>query len=178
MLTQVFMFLAQFWRQLLPWYVLDAEHVGFIRRLRSATEREARPGMHWKCPVFEVLEAEDARDYCVCTDPQSLICKDGVAVVMRMTATCNVFDARRYLLEVCDGRTNIQDLLVGELSWLVQRRPSDAVLSGKMMPELERRVAKVARKWGINVASVRVLDATRARSLRLWQSQLNSSGQE
>ena len=112
------------------------------------------------------------------TDPQSLVCKDGVAVVIRLTATCNVFDARRFLLEVCDGRTNIQDLLVGELSWLVQRRASDIVLSGKMIPELERRAAKAARKWGIDVSTVRTLDAAKARSVRLWQSTLTSTGQE
>lgn len=177
MIAQLFNFLLQFWRQIIPWYVLDAEQVGFIRRL-GVPAREAEPGLHAKWPVIEVLEAEDAREYCVVTDPQSLICKDGVAVVVRLTATCNVFDAQRYLLEVCDGRSNVQDLLVGELSWLVQRRTSDIVLSGKMIPDLERRAAKVARKWGIHVASVRVLDAARARSVRLWQSTLTAAGQE
>jgi regulator of protease activity HflC (stomatin/prohibitin superfamily) len=176
-IAQLLQFLANFWRQLAFWAVLDSEQVGFIRRV-GVPHREMTPGLNWKWPVLEGAEVEDARDYCVCTDPQSLICKDGVAVVVRLTATCNVFDARRYLLEVCDGRTNIQDLLVGELSWLVQRRSSDIVLSGKMMPDLERRAAKAARKWGIHVASVRVLDAARARSIRLWQSTLTSSGQE
>lgn len=177
MISQLLHFVANFWRQLVFWAVLDAEQVGFIRRL-GVPDRDMLPGWNWKWPVIESAETEDGRDYCVVTDPQSLICKDGVAVVVRLTATCNVFDAKRYLLEVCDGRTNIQDLLVGELSWLVQRRPSEVVLSGKMIPDLERRAAKVARKWGIHVASVRVLDAARARSLRLWQSTLTASGQE
>lgn len=178
MIAQIFQFLLTFWRQLVPWYILDEEQVGFIRYLGKYSH-DAEPGLHYKHPLgLEVLEAEDSRDYPVCTDPQSLICKDGVAVVIRLTATCNVFDARRYFLEVCDGRSNIQDLLVGELSWLVQRRTSDVVLSGKMIPDLERRAAKVARKWGIHVSSVRTFDATRARSVRLWQSTLTSSGQE
>lgn len=177
MITQLLNFIAQFWRALVWWYVLDAEQVGFVRRL-GVPAREAEPGLHWKWPVIEMLEAEDGRDYCVVTDPQSLICKDGVAVVVRLTATCSVFDARKYLLEVCDGRSNVQDLLVGELSWLVQRRTSDIVLSGRMIPDLERRAAKVARKWGIRVDAVRVLDASRARSVRVWQSTLTSSGQE
>jgi regulator of protease activity HflC (stomatin/prohibitin superfamily) len=177
MLTQLLNFFAQFWRTLVFWSVLDSEQVGFIRRL-GVPARDMTPGLNWKWPVIETADTEDSRDYCVVTDPQSLVCKDGVAVVVRLTATCNVFDARRFLLEVCDGRTNIQDLLVGELSWLVQRRTSDIVLSGKMMPDLERRAAKASRKWGIHVASVRVLDAARARSVRLWQSNLTSSGQE
>jgi regulator of protease activity HflC (stomatin/prohibitin superfamily) len=176
-ITQLLQFLANFWRQLAFWAVLDSEQVGFIRRV-GVPAREMAPGWNWKWPVLESAEVEDSREYCVCTDPQSLVCKDGVAVVVRLTATCNVYDAQKYLLEVCDGRTNIQDLLVGELSWLVQRRPSEVVLSGKMMPDLERRAAKAARKWGIHVASVRVLDAARARSVRLWQSTLTSSGQE
>lgn len=177
MIAQLLNFFAQFWRQLAFWAVLDAEQVGFIRRV-GVPVREMSSGWNWKWPVLESAEVEDARDYCVVTDPQSLVCKDGVAVVVRLTATCNVFDARRYLLEVCDGRTNIQDLLVGELAWLVQRRSSDVVLSGKMIPDLERRAAKVARKWGINVSRAAILDASRARSVRLWQSTLTSTGQE
>lgn len=177
MIAQLLNFVTQFWRLLAFWAVLDAEQVGFIRRL-GLPQRDMAPGLNWKWPILEAAETEDARDYGVVTDPQSLVCKDGVAVVVRLTAVCNVFDARRYLLEVCDGRTNIQDLLVGELAWLVQRRTSDVVLSGKLIPDLERRAAKVARKWGISVESVRVLDAARARSVRLWQSTLTSSGQE
>jgi regulator of protease activity HflC (stomatin/prohibitin superfamily) len=177
MLTQVFAFLAQFWRQMLAWYILDEEYIGFVRRF-GQWHRDAEPGFHWKWPVIEELASEDSRDYCVVTDPQSLICKDGINVVLRLTITCAVVDARKFLLNVCDGRTQIQDLAVGELSWLVQRRPSSVVLSGGMVADLERRVAKVARKWGVNVSSVRVLDAARARSVRLWSSNLTSSGQE
>lgn len=177
MISQILTFLAQFWRQLLAWYILPAEFVGFVRRL-GRPHRDATPGIHWKWPVLEVLESEDGRDYAVVTDPQSLICKDGAAVVVRFTVVCRVVNARKYLLEVCDGRGNVQDLVVGEAAWLIQRRMSSIVLSGQMIPDLERRVAKATRKWGINTESIRLLDCARARSVRLWSSNLTSSGQE
>lgn len=177
MLSQLLHFIAQFWRQLLPWYVMNAEQVGFVRRL-GVPHRPAEPGLHWKRPLVEELEAEDAREYSVVLDPQSLRTKDGVDMVVRAAVTCCVVDAQRYFLNVCDGRTNIQDLVAGELGWLVQRRRSADVLGGVFASELTRRAARNARKWGIHIETVKLIDAVAAASYRVWQNQITSAGQE
>lgn len=177
MLTQILNFIAQFWRQLLPWYVLDEEQVGFIRRL-GVSKGPARPGLHYKHPVIETLEAEDGRIYTCTLDPQSLTSKDGSELVVRAIAQCSVVDAEKYLLNVCDGRTNIQELVAGQLSWLVRRRIAKDVKSGVILTELVKRSAKAARAWGIHIENIELLDCTTAPSYRLWQSTLTSSGQE
>jgi regulator of protease activity HflC (stomatin/prohibitin superfamily) len=176
-LASVFSFLAQFWRQLLFWSVLDAEQVGFVRRL-GVPNRTVSPGLVWKWPILESLESEDARDYSMVCDPQSLRTKDGIDVVLRTAVTFNVTDARKYLLNVCDGRANVQDLVSGELGWLVPRRSAKEVLGGTVMAELERRACKKAAKWGLHVSDVKFLDSVAAPSFRLWNNQINSSGQE
>lgn len=177
MLLQIFQFLAQFWRQLLPWYVLDAEQVGFIRRL-GVPHRDAQPGWHYKRPIVESLEAESTAEYSAVVDPQSLTTRDGVEVIVRATVTCWVFDARRYFLNVTDGKSNIQDLIGGELGALVSKRESADVLKHRIIPELTLRCAKATREWGINIESIRFLDAVAAPTCRVLQNQITSSGQE
>jgi regulator of protease activity HflC (stomatin/prohibitin superfamily) len=177
LLSQLFAFIAQFWKQLLPWYVLNAEEVGFIRR-NGIPKQDARPGLHYKHPLLETLEAESTAEYNAVLDPQSLTTKDGVDVVIRAAATCHVFDARRYFLNVTDGRTNVQDLVGGELAWLVNRRTAKEVLSGRILAELSGRSCKAARHWGIHIETVKFLDSVAAPSHRLWQTQSTSAGQE
>lgn len=177
MIAQILQFIAQFWRALVPWYVLDAEQVGFVRRL-GVPARDARPGLHLKWPVIECLEAESTAAYPAVLDPQSLTTKDGVEVVIRATVTCSVFDARRYFLNVTDGRTNVQELVGGELAWLVVRRPAKDVLGGRVLTELAQRSCKAARLWGINIEAVSFLDAVAAPTCRVLQNQITSSGQE
>jgi len=177
MLAQLVSFLAQFWRALIWWYVLDAEQVGFIRRF-GIPRRDALPGLHWKWPVIEQLEAECTAEYSAVLDPQSLTTKDGVEVVIRATATCHVFDARRYFLNVTDGKSNVQDLVGGELGWLVTRRSSKDVLSHRILTELTQRSCKASRRWGIDIADVKFLDAVAAPTCRVLQNQITSAGQE
>ena len=177
MIAQLLQFLAQFWRALVPWYVLDTEQVGFVRRV-GIPRRDARPGIHLKWPVIERLEAESTAEYPAVLDPQSLTTKDGVEVVLRATVTCCVFDARRYFLNVSDGRTNVQELVGSELAWLVARRSAKEVLGGRVLSELAQRSCKAARRWGINIESVSFLDAVAAPSARIWQNQITSTGQE
>jgi regulator of protease activity HflC (stomatin/prohibitin superfamily) len=177
MLAQVFSFLAQFWRMLLPWYVLDSEQVGFVRRL-GVPRHDATPGFHLKWPVLDTLEAESTAEYSAVVDPQSLTTSDGVEVIVRATVCCHVFDARRYFLNVTDGKSNIQDLVGGELGWLVTRRSSKDVLTHRILAELTRRSAKAARRWGIHVEDIKLLDAVAAPTCRVLQNQITSSGQE
>jgi regulator of protease activity HflC (stomatin/prohibitin superfamily) len=176
-IAQIFQFLLQFWRILVPWYVLNTEEVGFVRRL-GVPRKVAVAGLHYKHPIIEQLEFEDGRIYCVVGDPQSLTSKDGVELVLRPIAQCSVVDAEKYLLNVCDGRTNIQELIAGQLSWLVRRRTAKEVKSGMILTELVKRTAKAARAWGIHIETIELLDTASAPSYRLWQSQLNSSGSE
>lgn len=177
MIAQILQFLAQFWRALVPWYILDQEQVGFIRRL-GVPRQDALPGWHYKHPVIERLEAESTAEYPAVLDPQSLTTQDGVEVVIRATVTCSVFDARRYFLNVTDGKTNIQELVGGEVAWLVVRRSAKDVLGHRVLPEITRRSCKAARRWGINIEAVNFLDAVSAPTCRILQNQITSSGQE
>lgn len=177
MLAQLFAFLSQFWRILIPWVVCDAEQVGFVRRL-GVPRRKLAPGLNWKWPVLECGELEDARPYSYILDPQSVRSADGVDLVVRISVTCHVVDAQKYFLNVYDGRANIQDMACGELAQAVQRAKSRDVLSGKVLDGVLRSAQRTARRWGMRIDDLKFVDASTAPSVRLWQSSFTSAGQD
>lgn len=178
MLAQLFQFVAQFWRALLPWVIREPEQVGFFRWLGVPTKRELRPGWNWKCPLAHTVELEDGRAYSYILDPQSVQTADDVALVLRLSVTCRVVDALAYFGNVFDGRSNIQDVACGELAEVVQAAPMADVLSGKVLAKLKKRVRARAREWGMAVDSIKLVDRARARSVRVWQSSFTSAGQD
>jgi regulator of protease activity HflC (stomatin/prohibitin superfamily) len=177
MVQQILAFLLDFWRFLACWAILDAEQLGFIRRL-GVPRRKMKSGWNWKWPVIEEAAIEDGRAYAYILDPQSLQTGDGKAVVLRLSVTCRVVNVKRYVLSVYDGRSNVQDVAAGELGDVVAASDLGEVLSGEILPEVLRRVRAVARKWGMRVDSVKFVDAAQTRSLRLWQSTFQTTGQD
>lgn len=165
------------WRLFAFWAILDAEHLGFIRKL-GRPARRMKPGLNWKWPVLESPVTEDARAYAYILDPQSLQTGDGVALVLRLSVTVRVTNVKRYWMSVADGRSNVQDMAAGELGDVVASSDAVEVLSGEVLPTVLARVQKLARKWGMAVDSVKFVDAARTRSLRLWQSTFTAAGQE
>jgi regulator of protease activity HflC (stomatin/prohibitin superfamily) len=177
MIQQILSFLLESWRFFICWAILDQEQLGFIRRL-GRPHRDMKPGWNWKIPALERAETEDGRAYAYILDPQSLQTGDGRPVVLRLSVTCRVTNIRRYVLSVYDGRSNVQDVAAGELGDVVAASDLGAVLSGEILPEVLLRVRRVARKWGMRVDSVKIVDAAQTRSLRLWQSTFASAGQD
>lgn len=177
MISQLFTFLAQFWRLLLPWVVLDSEQVGFLRWLGVPT-RTLKPGFTLKWPLLHAAEVEDGRSYVYILDPQSVRTRDGVQVVVRISVCTRVVDAKRYFLEVYDGRTNVQDVACGELADAIQGASAEDVMSGRVLTSVLRKVRVCARRWGMRIESIKFVDASESTSVRLWQSNFTSAGQE
>jgi regulator of protease activity HflC (stomatin/prohibitin superfamily) len=179
MIQQILSFLLEFWRQLVPWAIRDKSvgQIGFIVKL-GRPGRNLKPGWNWKIPILEEAVTEDGRAYAYILDPQSLQTGDGKAVVLRLSVTCRITNVRRYVGSVYDGRSNVQDVAAGELGDIVAASDAGEVLSGEILPEVLKRVRRVAKKWGMAVDSVKFVDAAQTRSLRLWQSTFASAGQD
>ena len=101
-----------------------------------------------------------------------------LSLVLRLSVTCRIVNLRRYVGSVYDGRSNVQDVAAGELGDVVAASDLGEVLSGEILPEVLRRVRAVAKKWGMQVDSVKFVDNCQTRSLRLWQSTFASAGQD
>lgn len=155
---------------LLPWVILEDDKIGLIRRL-GCYKRNLKPGWNWKWPIIETILSEtQALDSTVLRE-QSLTTKDGVQVTVRGVITYRVVDPKRYILDVDNPLTVINDAGCAVIGELIPELDAAEVLVGtEFLQKLTRRVRARAKRWGIEVDSVGLADRTRARTYRLLVS--------
>jgi regulator of protease activity HflC (stomatin/prohibitin superfamily) len=175
--SKILEFLQAFGELLKFWFIVDQEQLCF-RRTLGKHGKAFGPGIHLKWPFFQKAEYEDSRPYVYLLDPQSLTTKDGVMLVLRLTVTVEVADIRKYYRNVFDGRQNVQDVAAGELGEAVRACTAADVMGNAVLARVSRKLRSSAKKWGMKVSDVRFVDCSRARSIRLWQTQTSSMGQE
>jgi regulator of protease activity HflC (stomatin/prohibitin superfamily) len=165
------------WERIVPWVVLPAEEIGFIRRLGKPGD-DLHPGFNWKAPVISVAETANAQEGVYVLEPQSLRTKDGAEVIVRVSVTFRVVDARKFHLEAWGALGNIRDLVAGELGEAVRGSDAEDLWSGAAV-KLALKTSRVhASDWGVKIVRLRCQDATKSRSLRRWNTNTTSSGQE
>ncbi len=177
MLAQLFGFIAQFWRQLLPLVIVDTGHVAVLKRW-GVVQRMLEPGLRFKVPLRDTVEVEDGREWTYVLDPQSLTSTDRVAFVIRLSVMVRVVDPVLYFSRCGDGRNNIQDAACGVLARAMRTASAADVESGAVLAKVRRSAKAKAARWGMAVDSVEFHDCARTRSLRLWQSTFASAGQD
>lgn len=177
MIEKLISLVLQFWAWITPIVILDQERLGFIRRF-GKHHKLMTPGVNWKCPIRDVAETECGRQYPYQLDPQSLRTADGIDLVIQLGLTLQVVDIKPYWQEVYDGRANLQDVAAIELSRAVRAAKAEDVFNGKALQQVSRRVRAAAKSWGMQASDVDFVSCTRARSLRLWQTQTTAQGQE
>ena len=177
MIEQIVKLIVEFWKFFQFWTVLDAEMIGFVRRL-GQPHRDLSPGLNWHIPFrVEVPETVDARvSACIC-DPQTLRSVDGVSLLLRLKISYCVVDAQKYFLNVCDPGNNLQDVASGELGALVRHLPAQATYDGDALKDVTKRIRSQGRKWGLKIFDVEFVDYAPTRCLRLVNSTFTSSGQ-
>lgn len=178
MIEQAIKFLVQFWRFFQFWAVLDAEFLGFVRRL-GVPRRDMAPGLNWHWPCgIETPHVVDARvSACIC-DPQTLTTVDGKTLVVRLKVSYCVTNARKYELKVFEPGNNIQDVACGELGALVRDIPAADVFNGRALSVVAERVKRQGRKWGLRIFDVELVEYAQTRVFRLVNSTFSSTGQE
>jgi regulator of protease activity HflC (stomatin/prohibitin superfamily) len=159
--------LAQWWARIVPWYVLGDDLVGLVRRL-GVTHRLLRHGWNWKLPfIEEAMVAVAALDSTVLRE-QSLTTMNGKQVTLRCVLTYRVVDARRWLIDVNDPESVLNDAGCLAVSELVAELTDEEVLNGPdFLSKLTRRVRARAKRWGIEVEAVGLSDRTAAPTYRI-----------
>lgn len=156
---------------LLPWAILGDDQVGLIRRL-GKYKRDMKHGWNWKCPIIEVPLTETSSLDSAGLSEQSLTTQDEKQVTLRGVITYRIINPRKYILG-CDSPTSIMnDVGCCVIAEIVPEFTSDMILSNA--PAFQRAllsgVCRRAKKWGVKIDSVGIVDCVQASTIRLISS--------
>lgn len=151
------------------WYVLDPYLAGIVLRYGRAV-RDLKPGFNWIAPfgVERALTANIAM-HTVTIGPQSLMTKDAKQIVITSVATCNVEDVDAFILKVNGGFTALEDAATGAISDLIVRKTLAELADMNLAYELEKKVRQLAKRWGVGVDKLQIVDFSTMKSYRLLQ---------
>ncbi len=161
---------------LIPWAVLGDDQVGLIRRL-GIFHRYMQHGVNWKIPLIEIAMSETSALDSTVLREQTLTTSDGVQVTLRGVITYRVVEPRRYILDCATASSVLNDVGCCVLAELVPSLESELVLRGDLGPVLLRKVRARARRWGVDVDSVGVIDRVSTPTYRLITSASKSDEQ-
>ena len=165
------------WRALWPWPILPAEEIGFVRRL-GRYHRDMQVGVNWKWPLFDKAETVESQEGIYILDPQSLRTADGRDLVLRISVTFRVSDARKFHLKAWGALSNLRDLVAGEVGEAVRCATGAEVFDGIAMAVALKSARSQAASWGIRIVRLRCCDLCPARSIRRWNTNSTSHGEE
>ena len=153
------------------WTVIDAYAAG-VRQRMGKFHAVLKPGFHWIAPfsidkvIWDSVVTETLR-----VKPQSLTTKDGIPVTVSSVVTFHIDDVKIFLLDVEGRNAVIEDSTYGATSDFVMKRTWEELNAiNDIGNELGKDVRRQAKRYGVAIDKVQLVDFARCRSLRLIQS--------
>lgn len=169
-LQRLFDLLLQWLRFLIPFFLLGDDQVGLIRRF-GVYKRDLKAGWNWKWPIIEETFAETSALDSTVLREQTLTTSDGEQVTLRGVVTYRVVNPRKYILDCATAISVMNDVGCCVLAEMVPTLSSDTVLrSDEFHREFLRRVRLRAKRWGVYVDSVGVIDRVKTPTYRIITS--------
>ena len=169
-LSKLFDVLIEAWYDVIFWYVMPQTHKGIIFR-NGIYLKDASQGAHFKRPcIFGIGDQISSCDYITETtetDPQTLTTKDGTEVVISAIIKHKVSDVKIYLTEVMDVKSAIVDITMGKIKKNVMSRNWTECIDPSLDNEICKQARVEARKWGVQIDEVTIINLARIRSFRI-----------
>lgn len=164
-----FIGLFRFWVIITEW-----EH-GIILRF-GKFHRMAGPGFHWRLPFdMESTYYASVNMMTRIVGPQSLTTKDDVSLIVSVVITEQIEDVKKYLLLCTHGRSIVEDSTYGAVATFIHERTWPELQGTDIAHALEIIVRRQAKKYGVDIIQLQLVDFTKSKSLRLMQSHTEGS---
>lgn len=127
------------------------------------------PGLHFYFPFWiDKILTENVATETMRVKPQSVTTKDGKSVVVSAVVTFRIEDIRTFLLDV-EGRNNVvEDCTYGPIANYVMKRDWPELCALESLDnEFTKVVRRQAKKYGVDVLSVQIIDFVQCRPLHL-----------
>ena len=169
-IAQFFVFLKDCWEDVIPYFVVPQTQRAVVMR-NGTFHKEAGPGPHWKLPkVFSIgdeVNYVDTVTETTETDPQSLTTHDGFEIVVSAIIKHKVSDPQTYLLDVFDVKAAIVDITMSKIKKNVMCRTWEECKDESLDNEISKQSRAEAKKWGVHIEYVTIVNLAKMRSLRL-----------
>jgi membrane protease subunit HflK len=149
-------------------FVIDPYEEGVVVRL-GKYHRSVGEGWHFMIPfgIEEIMKDTVVRTTSY-LEVQSITSADGYPVNLNAVIVYKIGNIKRWLLEVDDAETAIQDMTYGIITEMAEEHDWDEILLPGFMKEVTDRVRKEAVTWGARIEAVKLSDRVQSKSLRLW----------
>lgn len=139
--------------------------------------RVVKPGLRFHLPGYlDRILCENVKP---CAKPlglQSLLTKDGKTVSIQTVITHSINDIKTALLEVENVAQAILDSCAGEIGRLVMTSTWEQIVHEDFPNKLSIACRRRAKKYGIHIEEVQIMELTPARALRLLQDDKAGAG--
>jgi regulator of protease activity HflC (stomatin/prohibitin superfamily) len=164
--------IKQGWSMIWPVYVIPEFERGLILRW-GKYYKTVEPGLHIKAIFADTLYTVSIATETISTATQSLTTKDGLTISVALVIKYNVGEdeesLRRYLLKVRDVVDAIDDIAMVKTKEIIMSLTWEECKTTNIDNEITKKARVEAKKWGINIDYIVVIQLAKSHNIRLLQ---------
>lgn len=169
MFDKIFEFLSSFFDYLKFWWVIEEYNRGVLLRF-GKYKKVLAAGLHWKWPFADYILEHTIVPTTMRLYHQSLHTKDDKPIVIQAIIKYQVSDVETLLMKVYDPVDAIADMTQAIIKTLVMERTWEECKSSEVDNVITKKARVEAKKWGIEILQVTLVDINKAHSIRLIQN--------
>lgn len=181
--------ILEFWRDLLPWLVIDSFEQAVVLRLGGGRQRSEGgrpyhkvlgPGPHWRLPFADQPLRQNVVLESATYAPQTFVSKDGTAYLCQFHVLHRIDDIVTFTCDVEDAEAVLVDAVAGTLRRVIATMPDEELREDSLEQVLTARARVRAKHFGIYVDRVYVSELApmglRRGVLRIGGGHMHSGG--
>ena len=169
MFDKIIEFIVTFFDYFKPFWVIEEYNRGVLLRFGKFV-KVLDPGIHWKIPLADYVLETTIVPTTMRLQHQSLVTSDDEAVVVQAIVKYQVQDVTTLNLKVYDAIDAIADMIQAIIKKFVMENKWDGLRNPELDNEITKKARVEAKKWGLEVIQVTLVDISKAPSVRLIQS--------
>jgi len=164
-------FIFATWKWFIPWVVINSYEQGVILQF-GKFRRVVNPGFNIMLPFgIDVCTQETVVRQTSYLEVQSLTSADNKPVTINGILVFTISDIRKFLLEIDDGETDLQNMCYGVITDCVESHNWNTIRSAKFNREVLKKCRNVSENYcGVKLIHVKWSDKATTRSIRLWNA--------
>lgn len=169
MLEPLLNLISIFYDYLKPFWIVEQYNKAVLLRWGKYV-RVAEPGFHWKWPLSDIFLETSVVTTTVRLHSQSLFTKDEKPIVTQAIIKYKVVDVKVFLMEVYEAIDAIGDMTQAIIKNVLMESTWEECKNPDIDSTITRKARNEAKKWGIEIIQVTLVDLTITKSLRLIAS--------